>query len=684
MKPVPPGLSGLRLKGLLMILSIFFVLSVAVMILAAVVISMMRSERRTLQRSFEENKRLAIALDSASDGVLLTDPNLPDNPIVYANASFTNITGYAVSEVIGKNCRFLRGPDTDPLAVERIREAIRARRPLKVSILNYRRDGSTFWNGLRLSPVLTKEGKLQYFLGFQADITERMEAEQQLFSERDYTRAIINGSSAIISGVKADGTTDFLNPAGEKTTGYDAAEIVGHNWWNLLYPGEEYRQAQKFFQDLKKGGVHDYEMILTTKSGEKRTVLWNCMDRLDAKGDIVESIHFGHDITERKKLETQVLQTQKMETLGSLAGGIAHDLNNQMTPLTGYLDLVLKDMPVSDPSRAMLAEAEQAARRCTEVIQRLMSISKTSNQKKLWMKLDGLLAEIKRSFPKVVPAAIDTEVVCDDPIWPVLLNDTEIQTVLMALVNNSCEAMPDGGKLSIRARNMPLDDKKIHHGFKAGHYVLITVADTGKGISPQVLPRIFEPFFTTKPKGSGGKGLGLSMVFRTIKDHGGWVEAQSEVGKGSVMQIYLPADQEAKPASHGAGGTGRNIPRGNGETILFVDDEESLRNLGSMFLDRLGYKTILAEDGAKAVACYKNRHKEIAAVVMDMTMPNLNGRQALKKILEINPKAKVLLASGFTEQGTAKELIQEGAFDFLPKPYTILPLAQILKKVLSS
>ena len=784
---------------------IFFAVFCLVMIFYAGKLLLTR-EASKIRGAYEEKERLAFAVDAASDGVVITDPNQKDNPVIYANETFYKMTGYSPEEVIGKNCRFLQGPKTNPATVQQIRDAISQKQSIKISILNYRKDGVSFWNGLRISPVFSRSGKLQYFLGFQADINERMRQEQRLIEERDYTSSIIQGTPVIVCGIAADGRSNFMNPAGEKATGYKSEELLGKNWWRTFYPGEEYSQVEQLFTDFEKGNVREREMTLTAKNGDKKVVLWNFLNRIDENGKFIEIIAFGNDVTERmrieeelrkneeafrymllsapvmvwmadanmkfvyvnrfwldftgrkakdeledrwmelvhqddkaavlsayqdayrdksdlkiefrmkqrtgeyrwvttsgmarykdenifagyigscldihetKKLELQLQQSQKMETVGTLAGGIAHDLNNQLTPLTGYIDLVLKETPQGDFRRELLMEAEQAARRSAEVVQRLMNISRTSNQKKMWIRLDGLLAETKRLFPKLLASTIQTEVVCDGTIWPIHANDTELQTVLMNVAVNARDAMPNGGKLSIQACNMELDAKKVRHGFKPGHYVLISVTDTGKGVPPEMIHKIFEPFFTTKPKGQG-TGLGLSMVFRIIKDHGGWVDVISEVDKGTAMQIYLPADPSAKTQSIGVSGVDKTIPGGS-ETILFADDEESLRNMGRVFLERLGYQVIVAQDGQEAVDLYKDNFKTIQAIILDMTMPRLTGRQTLKRILQINPEAKVILASGFTSEGTAKELMQEGASDFLPKPYTIFPLAQMLRKVI--
>ena len=783
---------------------IFFVMAFLAMItgLSGVMIAHALWERRYL---VHELTRLAQAVNSASDGIVITDPKQPDNPIIYANTTFSKITGYPIEDILGRNCRFMQGPETDRGTLEEVRQAIKAKKSIKVTLINYRKDGSKFWNGLRISPVFSKDGKIQYYLGFQADVTERKEAEMTLIAERDYTASILRSTPAVICGISPEGSTTFINPTGEKVTGYSSRELIGKNWWSTFYPGKEYEQVEKLLQHFQHSNVRDYEMTLTTKTGEKRTISWNSMNRTDADGETIEIIGFGDDVTERKKaeeelrqseeafrfmmlsapvmiwmagldkkfiyvnrfwaeftgrkvaeelgegwmegvhpedrtllqntysaafqdrlnfkmefrlrhvtgeyrwvtttgtpsfkddgsfagfigscldvherkkLEGQLLQSQKMETVGTLAGGIAHDLNNQLTPLSGYIDLVMRDTNPGDKKRELLVEAEQAARRCAEVVQRLMNFSRTSTQKKSWLKVQAVMEELRNLLPKFLTKTVSTEVTFAPDLWPVMGNDTELQTVLLNLSTNARDAMPEGGKLQVTAENKKLDVSSVRGGHSPGPYVLISVKDSGQGIPQHLLTKIFEPFYTTKQKGQG-TGLGLAMVFRIVRDHGGWLDVSSTVDRGTTFQIYLPADPTQK-AVKGDVGTPEVMPRGN-ETILFVDDEETLRNLGRVFLERLGYKVLLAQDGEEAVQLYQERRAEIDAVVLDMTMPKLTGRQAMKKMLEIDPTERILLASGYTSEGSAKELIQEGAVDFLAKPYTILPLAQALRKVI--
>lgn len=379
---------------------------------------------------------------------------------------------------------------------------------------------------------------------------------------------------------------------------------------------------------------------------------------------------------ERRILEAQLMQSQKMESIGTLAGGIAHDLNNQLTPLWGYLELAMSETPPGTAAHGYLQEVSHATRRCTEVVRQLLNFSRPSSKKKEVIDLAALLRNFKKSFVSFLPSTVETKVVFPDDLKRVYGNATELETVLLNLVTNARDAMPAGGLLTIDARNAQLgpDDSK-----GKGSFVVLTVTDSGTGIPEDVIPKIFDPFFSTKRKNEG-TGLGLTMVYRIVKEHGGWVGVSTKAGRGSEFHVYLPVTQDAAAAPAPAAAA---PPRGT-ETVLFADDEPALRSLGKAMLERLGYHPILAADGEEAASIYAKEHARIDAVVLDMTMPKLSGRDTMKRILQVNPKAKILLVSGYTAEGTGEELMQEGARDFLAKPYEVAGFARALRRMLDA
>ncbi len=530
------------------------------------------------------------------------------------------------------------------------------------------------------------KGQPRYVLTITEDVTLRKKIEEEIRKGEESFRYMVLAAPVMMWMSDAEGHFVYVNRFWAEYTGRSRETEMGDGWMGAVYPEDREKISQRYKEACQTKKNFKIEYRMKQKDGDYRWVLNTGASRMSEEGSFAGFTGYCVDIHERKILEAQLMQSQKMETVGTLAGGIAHDLNNQLTPLSGYIDLILKDTDPADPKRELLEEATQAAKRCAEVVQRLMGFSRPSTQTKEWIKPSGILDELKKLFPKFLPSTIQTEIVCDAEIWPVMGNETELQTVLMNLAANARDAMTEGGRLSVAAKNVALDADKVRDGHKAGFYVHVAVADSGKGMTPDVVHKIFEPFFTTKKKGQG-TGLGLAMVFRVLKDHGGWVDVESTPGRGTTFHIYLPADPKAALASTQASAQASSpasiaaLPKGD-ETILFVDDEEPLRNLGKVFLERLGYTPILSVDGEEAVGIYQEKFSRIGAVVMDMTMPKLTGAQTLKKILEINPSAKVIVASGFTAEGTPDEIMGMGAAGYLTKPYTIHMLALVLRKAL--
>ncbi len=397
-------------------------------------------------------------------------------------------------------------------------------------------------------------------------------------------------------------------------------------------------------------------------------------DRVHVSGsDEISSLALSINgmLTSIEGAHNQLLQSQKMDMIGTLAGGIAHDLNNQLTPVLGYVDLVRSQLDPKSVLADNLLQAQKSAEHCVQMIERLKNISRPGSSEKKFIKINTVIEELKPLLHDVIPSTIKVEIECEKGLWPVLANTSELHSVIMNLATNARDALINrSGQMAIKAYNTQ----------KEKPYVCLQVEDNGCGISPADLPHIFEPFYTKKTK--GGTGLGLAMVFRVVKNYGGEVEVQSQEGKGTVFRLYFPANPKAILTPEYILDESIAMPHGNHETILFADDEEALRHVGRSFLERLGYKVLLARDGEEALQIYHQKENEISAVILDMTMPKMSGKEALKKILEMNSKAKVITASGYTSEGNAKDLIQAGAKDYLAKPFTILPFAQKLRHVL--
>lgn len=476
-----------------------------------------------------------------------------------------------------------------------------------------------------------------------------------------------------------EGVIRVWNEAAQALFGWSPDDMINQKTLSTVLTEEGARETQRFLGRLPNERVVQGEIQGLNKNGISFPAEVTLTDVTSSQGKNLGRVFIYRDLREIRKLEGAVLQAEKMAVVGQLAGSIAHDLNNQLTPVRGYLEMILSELDTNNPIRPMLIETNQAAMRSVEIVQRLLNFSKPSAQNKKLVDVKLLMSEIKKMLPQFVPATIETHVRVDPDLWKIYGNETELQTVIVNLIVNARDAMPSGGRMSIRAENTHAGGVTVSRGVLVLPHVVVSIVDSGSGMAPEVMKRIFEPFFSTKGR-EKGTGLGLSMAHSIVKAHEGWIDISSEVGKGSSFQFYLPAvdsQEEADNKTAAASDEGADLPKGQG-LVLFVDDEDRIRTMGKTFLEKLGYSVLLAKDGSDAVEKYVENQAKIVAVVSDMTMPRMSGGQMLLEILGTNPNAKVILASGYTEEGTHDDLIKKGAADFIQKPYRIQQLAKSL------
>jgi nitrogen-specific signal transduction histidine kinase/ActR/RegA family two-component response regulator len=384
-----------------------------------------------------------------------------------------------------------------------------------------------------------------------------------------------------------------------------------------------------------------------------------------------------HDLTERKKLEQQFLRAQRMESIGTLAGGVAHDLNNVLAPI--IMSIQLLKIKSKDPQAdKVLGTIETAAKRGADIVRQVLSFARGIDGQRVEVQPKHLLTDLQRIITDTFPKNIQLRFSAPTDTWPILGDATQVHQVLLNLCLNGRDAMPDGGNLTIEVENCELDEHYVAMDAKVkpGRYVRITVADSGTGIPPDIIDRIFEPFFTTKGPHSG-TGLGLSSVMAIVKSHGGIVNVYSEPGKGTTFKVYLPAAEltagAREPQSERV-----NIPRGNGETVLVIDDEDSILSITRQTLEAFGYRVLTAGDGAEGVAIYAERKNEIDVVLTDMMMPVMDGKNLIRVLTRMNPAIKIVAASGLASNGSGGKTPDTSTKRFLTKPYT----AEILLKTI--
>jgi signal transduction histidine kinase/ActR/RegA family two-component response regulator len=402
---------------------------------------------------------------------------------------------------------------------------------------------------------------------------------------------------------------------------------------------------------------------------------------LDDSGQVINVVGVNIDVTARKKLEQQLLQAQRVESIGTLAGGIAHDLNNILAPIMMSIRY-LKDTSHDAETMDILETIEESAKRGADIVRQVLSFARGVDGEKIEVRADLLLTELESIVQKTFPKDIRSQFSVPDDVWNISGDPTQICQVILNLCLNARDAMPLGGTLAVGIENCALDQQyaAMNLQAKAGRYVKITVTDTGTGIPPEIIDKVFEPFFTTKELDKG-TGLGLSSAVGIVRSHGGIIKVYSELGKGATFEVYLPAsdialDTEIAEAKEAA------LLRGNGETILLVDDEASILKITRKTLQVSGYRVLTALNGANALAVYLENKEDIAVVLTDMMMPVMDGTATIHALLRIDPAIKIIAASGLKANGGVAKVADPRVKHFLAKPYTAETLLNVLHRIL--
>jgi two-component system, cell cycle sensor histidine kinase and response regulator CckA len=475
----------------------------------------------------------------------------------------------------------------------------------------------------------------------------------------------------------------YVSPAYERIWGRSSESLYANfrEWLEAIHPQHRQR-VQTSFCDRALTGNYDEEYQIIRPDGSLRWIRDRGFPIRDNAGEPYRVVGIAEDITEKKQWEAQFLRAQRLESLGTLASGVAHDFNNILTPILAAAQLLPVKLPKLDEKELSLFKLiEDSAKRGADLVKQILAFARGVEGKRVSLQVRHLLLEIvqvvKQTFPKSIQ--IRTDIPSTD-LWTVSADATQLHQVLMNLCVNARDAMPDGGILGLSANNILIDEAytRINLDARVGSYVVITLSDTGIGIPPELLERIFDPFFTTKEVGKG-TGLGLSTVLGIVKNHGGFIKVKSEVEGGTKFQVYLPAveDTAAQQTEE------QLLLAGNGELILIVDDEPLIQQVTKTSLEDNNYTTLLANDGIEAIALYAEYKHEISLVLMDIMMPSMDGLTALRTLQKLNPKLLAIATSGLTSNKQLAEAIGLGVKAFLPKPYTAKELLDILQKVLS-
>jgi PAS domain S-box-containing protein len=542
-----------------------------------------------------------------------------------------------------------------------------------------RKDGSEFW--VLENVALVDEGGGRTIEATLADITERKRAEQVITREHALLWTLLNSIPDAIFFKDRDGMYLGCNPAFEERVGLHEGEIIGRTAAEI-FPAAQAREIQA--EDARvfaSGTLLRLEKNLEYRGGARlEEVLLHPM--LDETGAIVGLLGVGRDITERRQIEEQLRQSGKMEGIGRLAGGVAHDFNNLLTIILGNISLLRSILRDVDDAADLLADCEKAAQRASELTNQLLGFARRKPLTLQPLDLTRRVAETAQLLRRIIDPNIRIYTQPQPDPWLIDGDPSHVGQILMNLCLNARDALePAGGRITVETANVVIDESQQRENVNArgGEYVRLSVADNGPGIIPEIRARMFEPFFTTKPLGKG-TGLGLAVVFGIVQQHNGWIECHCEPGAGTRFDIYFPRSRESARAPVVTPDPPVVSRRGN-ETILLVDDEEMIRELGRAILERQGYRVLQADDGLTALNVYQQFAGEIDLIVLDLTMPNLSGRETFRRLRELDPNVGVLLSSGYsTDEFEPGEL--DGILGFVPKPYRIEELAAAVRAAL--
>lgn len=617
---------------------------------------------------------------------------LRDWSLVFIGAEVRRVTGYAAEDILSGAVKWrdLIHPDDLGFVKEAFRESVRERRGiLRIEYRVRRSDGSIRWLADRRQLIYDAEGNFSYVDGLLLEITDRKEYEEALRATNEKLQALIEACPLAIGALDTEGNVTMWNAAAERMTGWSEAEAVGRRL--PIVPDDKVGEFRALLARAVWGEMlSGVEVRRLKKDGSPMEIsIWTSPMR-DQRGEVTGVMAVLADITERKEMENalqkseeQLRQSQKLEAIGRLAGGIAHDFNNLLTAIRGYSDLLLHRIDASSPFRRDVEEIQKAGERAAALTRQLLAFSRKQVLQPKVLDLNAVVGNLDRMLRRLIGEDLDLVTVLKPGLWNVQVDPGQVEQVIMNIVVNARDAMPDGGKVTIETGNVALDDRYVrqHPVVKPGDYVLLAISDTGTGMDEETKNRLFEPFYTTKDKGKG-TGLGLSTVYGIVKQSGGYIWVYSEIGKGASFKVYLPryggSPGEARPEESPVS------PSQGRETVLLVEDEAMVRLLVRNILEGNGYTVLEASDGEEAISIGGGHAAPIHLILTDVVMPKMCGREAAETLAPRLPGVKVLYMSGYTDEAIVRHGVLETGIPFLEKPFTPVSLLRKVRQVLDA
>lgn len=642
-----------------------------------------RAKAEAEQAASEQKHR---ALASNIPGMVYRLYLLEGNRMEFFNSDVVrDLTGYKLEELGGPDGgtvdRMLSTEDVELRA--RARQHTREQEAFEIEYTLTRKDGTTRRVSERGRLVLNESKQAAFIDGVIFDMTERMRMQEDLRAERDFAENLVETAQVIVLVLDTDGSIARFNSYTASMTGHSLDAVRGKNWFELFLPPEERQPArERMAKLLKKGSGPAVITPLITREGEVKEIIWFERPLRDNTGMPVGVLAVGQDITERRLLEEQLRQSEKMQAIGELAGGVAHDFNNQLSGILGYAEMARERVGDGVPKLAKyLDNIITAAQRSADLTAKLLAFARKGKFRTVPVNVNSLIGEVCG----ILERSIDRRIELHQDLRahpPVTVGDpTLLQNAILNVSINARDAMPDGGTLTLSSDVCFLDAGFCENSpfdVSTGSYLQVQVHDTGTGMDAQTMRRIFEPFFTTKERGQG-TGMGLAAVYGTVKTHHGAIDVQSKLGEGTTISLFLPLCDNAPECDDSGVIVSHAVSSAN---ILFVDDEVPLCDMVSEMLGNLGYQVTVCRNGRDAVEYFRRAWRDIDLVIMDLVMPLMSGSEALGEMRRIDPNVTAVVASGYSMEGEAQQLLEDGARAFVQKPFRRAELSQTIAEVL--